>query len=147
MVAEHQLAILHMHCRESGLVWLCFPTRCGCTDCTKFLGSFAQLLVHFVFKERKFKPHVVARSTHLFDINMFEVFQIFNFRFSCTGRLPNTSASRNICGNVSTSAGSNAGACKAQRASKFQKLLHCYIDLQIARNGTDVSQDFCLWRW
>lgn len=46
---------------------------------------------------------------------MFEVFQIL--RFSCTGRLPNTSASRNICGNVSTSAGSNAGACRTGTTS------------------------------
>lgn len=51
----------------------------------------------------------------LFEIDMFEVFQIF--RCSCTGRLPNTSASRNICGNVSTSAGSNAGAYRTGTTS------------------------------
>lgn len=116
---HHQLAVHSPHGRESGLVWLCFPTRCGCTDCTKFLRSFAQLLVHFALKPQKSTYIYICIYCffwrYLFEIDMFEVFQIF--KCSCTGRLPNTSASRNICGNVSTSAGSNAGAYRTGTTS------------------------------
>ena len=117
---HHQLAVHSPHGRESGLVWLCFPTRCGCTDCTKFLRSFATTPRAFCVKTTKVNIYIY--------ICIYCFFGDISLRSTCLKCFKSSGApaldvyqtplpAATFAATVSTSAGSNAGAYRTGTTS------------------------------